>query len=110
MWTWARRVPTRKWSAPEKDARRLRRAAGDSRWRTLGRWRWAARAFARGKHAPVRSVLVGLASFADRDLILPKSASSTYFRACGCTAFRAPGASVRASLAPEFVGSVRIAP
>jgi len=43
--------------------------------RTLGRWRWAARAEAEGKHAPVhpfgchearRSVLVGLVSFADR--------------------------------------------
>src|SRR6478735_859367 len=52
-----------------KDARRLRRAVGDFRWRTLGRWRLAARAEAVGKHAPVRSVLVGPASFADRDLV-----------------------------------------
>ena len=33
---------------------------GDSRLRTLGRWRWAARADAEGQHAPARSVLVGL--------------------------------------------------
>ena len=51
------------------DARRLRRAAGDSRWRTLGRGRWATRAEAHGQHTPVRSDLVGLASFAECDLV-----------------------------------------
>src|SRR6478609_10187902 len=78
---------TTRCSGVEMDARRLRRAVGDSRWRTplrmsrsasLGRWRLAARAEAEGKHAPVhpfgcheacRSVLVGPASFADRDLV-----------------------------------------
>src|SRR6478609_8440500 len=69
---------TTRCSGVEIDARRLRRAVGDSRWRTplrvsrsasLGRWRLAARAEAEGKHAPVRSVLVGPASFADRDLV-----------------------------------------
>jgi len=52
---------------------------GDSRWRTLGWGRWAARAKARGKPGPGRSALVGLASFADRDLILPKSAELDEF-------------------------------
>ena len=47
----------------EVDARRLRRAVGDSRLRTLGRWRWADRAKARGKQAPVRSAVVGPPSY-----------------------------------------------
>ena len=48
-------------------------------------------------------------SFDDRDLIVPKSARSTNFRAGGRTAWRAlRREACGASLAPEFVGSVAL--
>jgi len=90
------------------DARRLRRAVGDSRWRTLGRWRWAARAEADGKQAPVRSVLVGLHLFRRSRSGLPRLHARF---GSGHAAEPLPARPARACCAPrapEFVGSVAL--
>src|SRR6185369_5465400 len=65
------------------DARRLRRAAFDSRLARLGRGRWADRAKARGKQAPVRSALVGPPSYWLIAICSSKTFRSFWFRAVG---------------------------